>query len=121
MVDDVREVLKRRDLTEVPNTPEHILGVMSLRGTMLTVIDLGRRLGLAPAVGDDRTRIIVVSSGEEDVGLLVDRVTGVLKVMADAIKPPPENIEQGAEYLRGIVRKDDRLVILLDLAKAVGV
>lgn len=120
MVDEVREVLKRRELTEVPNTPEHILGVMSLRGTMLTVIDLGRRLGLAPAVQDERTRIIVVSSDEEDVGLLVDRVTGVLKVLADAIKPPPENVEQGAEFLRGIVRKDDRLVILLDLVKAVG-
>jgi purine-binding chemotaxis protein CheW len=121
MVNDVREVLKLRDLTAVPNTPEYILGVMSLRGTMLTVIDLGRRLGLAPGVRDDRARIVVVGTDEEDVGLMVDRVTGVLKIMPEGIKPPPENVEQGAEYLRGIVRKDDRLVILLDLAKAVGV
>jgi purine-binding chemotaxis protein CheW len=120
MVDDVREVLKLRDLTDVPNTPEYILGVTSLRGTMLTVIDLGLRLGLAPGVRDERARIIVASTDEEDVGLLVDRVTGVLKIMAEAIKPPPENVEQGAEFLRGIVRKEDRLVILLDLAKAVG-
>ena len=120
MVDEVREVLKLRDLTEVPNTPEYILGVASLRGTMLTVIDLGRRLGLAPGVRDERARIIVASPDEEDVGLLVDRVTGVLKIRDDEIKPPPENVEQGAEFLRGIVRKDDRLVILLDLAKAVG-
>lgn len=120
MVDDVREVLKLRELTDVPNTPEYILGVTSLRGTMLTVIDLGRRLGLAPGVRDERTRIIVTSPDEEDVGLLVDRVTGVLKIMDEAIKPPPENVEQGVEFLRGIVRKDDRLVILLDLAKAVG-
>src|SRR5512147_3059663 len=120
MVDDVREVLKLRELTDVPNTPEYILGVTSLRGTMLTVIDLGRRLGLAPGVRDERARIIVASPDEEDVGLLVDRVTGVLKIMAEAIKPPPENVEQGAEFLRGIIRKDDRLVILLDLAKAVG-
>jgi purine-binding chemotaxis protein CheW len=121
MVDDVREVLKLRDLTSIPNTPEYILGVMSLRGTMLTVIDLGRRLGLAPGVRDERARIVVVGTDEEDVGLMVDRVTGVLKIMPEGIKPPPENVEQGAEYLRGIVRKDDRLVILLDLAKAVGV
>jgi purine-binding chemotaxis protein CheW len=120
MVDDVREVLKLRDLTSIPNTPEYILGVMSLRGTMLTVIDLGRRLGLAPGVRDERARIVVVGTDEEDVGLMVDRVTGVLKIMPEGIKPPPENVEQGAEYLRGIVRKDDRLVILLDLAKAVG-
>ena len=120
-VNDVREVLKLRDLTAIPNTPEYILGVMSLRGTMLTVVDLGRRLGLSPGVRDDRARIVVVSTDEEDVGLMVDRVTGVLKIMPEGIKPPPENVEQGAEYLRGIVRKDDRLVILLDLAKAVGV
>jgi len=121
MVNDVREVLKLRDLTAIPNTPEYILGVMSLRGTMLTVVDLGRRLGLSPGVRDDRARIVVVSTDEEDVGLMVDRVTGVLKILPEGIKPPPENVEQGAEYLRGIVRKDDRLVILLDLAKAVGV
>ena len=120
-VNDVREVLKLRDLTGVPNTPEYIVGVMSLRGTMLTVVDLGRRLGLSPGVRDDRARIVVVSTDEEDVGLLVDRVTGVLKILPEEIKPPPENVEQGAEYLRGIIRKDDRLVILLDLAKAVGV
>ncbi len=121
LVDDVREVLKIRELTAVPNTPEYILGVTSLRGTMLTVIDLGRRLGLTPCARDDRARIVVVSPDDEDVGLLVDRVTGVLKIMPEGIKPPPENVEQGAEYLRGIVRKDDRLVILLDLTKAVGV
>ena len=120
-VNDVREVLKLRDLTAIPNTPEYILGVMSLRGTMLTVVDLGRRLGLSPGVRDDRARIVVVSTDEEEVGLMVDRVTGVLKILPEGIKPPPENVEQGAEYLRGIIRKDDRLVILLDLAKAVGV
>jgi purine-binding chemotaxis protein CheW len=120
LVDDVREVLKLRELTAVPNTPEYILGVTSLRGTMLTVIDLGRRLGLSPCVRGDRARIVVVSPDDEDVGLMVDRVTGVLKIMPEGIKPPPENVEQGAEYLRGIVRKDERLVILLDLAKAVG-
>jgi purine-binding chemotaxis protein CheW len=121
LVDDVREVLKIRELTAVPNTPEYILGVISLRGTMLTVIDLGKRLNLTPGARDDRARIIVVSPDDEDVGLLVDRVTGVLKIMPEGIKPPPENVERGAEYLRGIVRKDDRLVILLDLTKAVGV
>jgi chemotaxis signal transduction protein len=55
------------------------------------------------------------------VGLLVDRVTGVFRVLPDEIKPPPENIEQGSEFLSGIVRKKDKLYILLDLEKAVGV
>ncbi len=119
-VDDVREVLKIRELTLVPNAPDYILGVMSLRGAMLPVIDLCRRLGITQAPRDEKTRILVVSPDEEDVGLMVDRVSGVLRVMPDAIKPVPENIEHGAEFLRGIVRKEDRLYILLDLLKAVG-
>ncbi len=120
-VDDVREVLNLRDLTPVPNTPGYVLGVTSLRGAMLPVVDLCKRLGLTPGVRDDKSRIIVVNPDEEDVGLIVDRVTGVLRIMPDAVKPAPENVEQGAEFLRGIVRRDDKLYILLDLQKAVGI
>jgi purine-binding chemotaxis protein CheW len=116
----VREVLKLVPLTIVPNTPDYILGVTSLRGTMLPIIDLCKRFGITPSARDEKTRIVVVNSNEEDAGLMADRVTGVLKIMPDAIKPTPENIEHGAEYLRGIVRKDDKLYILLDLEKAVG-
>jgi purine-binding chemotaxis protein CheW len=119
-VKDVREVLTMRDLTLVPNAPSYMLGVTSLRGAMLPVIDLCKRLGLAPGLRDEKSRIIVVSPDEEDVGLIVDRVTGVVRTMPDTIKPTPENIEQGGEFLRGIVRKDDTLYILLDLDKAVG-
>jgi purine-binding chemotaxis protein CheW len=120
LVEDVREVLKTRELTPVPNTPEYILGVTALRGVMLPVIDLCKRLGLAPGVRDEKSRIIVVNPGEEEVGLLVDRVIGVLRIMPDAVKPAPDNVEQGAEFLRGIVRRDDKLYILLDLEKAAG-
>jgi purine-binding chemotaxis protein CheW len=121
LVADVREVLKNYQLTIVPNTPDYILGVMSLRGTMLPIIDLCKRFGLAPGAKDEKSRIVVTSSAEEEAGLLVDRVTGVFRILPDEIKPVPENIEQGAEFLRGIVRTDDRLYILLDLEKALGV
>lgn len=121
LVADVREVLKMFQLTNVPNTPDYILGVMSLRGTMLPIIDLCRRFGLPAGVQDQKSRIIVVSSADEELGLLVDRVTGVFSILPDEIKPAPENIEQGAEFLRGIVRQGERLFILLDLEKAVGV
>ena len=120
MVKDVREVLKLFYLTAVPNAPDYILGVMSLRGTMLPIIDLGRRLGISAHARDDKSRIIVVSTGDEEVGLMVDRVSGVIRIPPDGVKPTPENIEQGAEFLRGIARKDDRLYILLDLEKAAG-
>jgi purine-binding chemotaxis protein CheW len=121
LVADVREVLKNYHLTTVPNTPDYILGVMSLRGAMMPVIDLCKRFGLAPRTNDEKSRIVVVSSADEEVGLLVDQVTGVFRVLPNEIKPVPENLEQGAEFLRGIVRTADRLHILLDLGKALGV
>lgn len=119
-VNEVHEVLKTRELTPVPNTPDYLLGITSLRGTMLPVIDLCKRLNIAPGVRDEKSRIIVVGLGDEDAGLIVDRVTGVLRVMQDAVRPSPDHIEQGAEFLRGIVRKNDKLYIVLDLEKTVG-
>ncbi len=121
LVADVREVLKIGQLTNVPNTPDYILGIMSLRGTMLPIIDLCKRFDLAPAANNEKSRIIVASSADEEAGLLVDQVTGVFRILPDKIKPVPENIEQGAEFLRGIVRTTDRLYILLDLEKALGI
>jgi len=119
-VDDVREVLKSRELTIVPNSPPHVLGVTSIRGRVLPVIDLGRRLGLPPAVRDEKARIIIISPDDEDAGIMVDRVTGVVRISPDAIRPAPETVEQGAEFLKGIARKGERLYILLDLNKAAG-
>lgn len=121
LVADVREVLKSYHLTIVPNSPDYILGVMTLRGTVLPVIDLCKRFGLAQATKDEKSRIVVASSADEEAGLLVDRVTGVFRILPEEVKPVPENIEQGAEFLRGIVRTADRLYILLDLEKVVGV
>jgi purine-binding chemotaxis protein CheW len=118
-VKDVREVLRVRTLTPVPNAPAHILGVTSLRGAVLPVIELSTRLGLTPQQRNEKSRIVVVGTEEEDVGLVVDRVTGVLRIMPDMIKPAPEHIVQGAAYLAGIARREDKLFILLDLAKVV--
>jgi purine-binding chemotaxis protein CheW len=119
-VEEVREVLKVRDLTHVPNAPGYVLGITSLRGKMLPVMDLGTRLGLTRAERDEKARIIVVNPDEESVGLMVDRVTGVIRILPEAIKPAPENVEQGTEFLRGIVRHGDKLYIVLDLKKTAG-
>jgi len=118
MVADVQEVLKIRELTRVPNAPDFILGVTSLRGTILPVIDLCTRLGLKPAERNEKARIIVISTDDEDVGLIVDRVNSVIRVLPQEIKPAPEHVEQGADLLHGIVRQGDKLYIVLDLHKA---
>ncbi len=119
MVADVREVLKIREFTRVPNAPDYILGITSLRGTMLPVIDLCTRLGLKPTERNEKARIIVISTDDEDVGLIVDRVNSVIRVPPQAIKAAPEHVEQGSDFLRGIVRQGDKLYIVLDLHKAV--
>jgi purine-binding chemotaxis protein CheW len=119
-VEQVNEVLKVWSLTPVPNAPEHILGVSSLRGTMLTIIDLGKRLGLGAAAMNEKSRVVVVTVDDEKVGFIVDRVTGVVKLSPDLVRAVPETVEHGVEFLRGIARKDDRLFILLDLDKAAG-
>jgi purine-binding chemotaxis protein CheW len=113
----VREVLKIRELTRVPNAPDYVQGITSLRGTMLPVIDLCTRLGLKPAERNEKARIIVVSTDDEDVGLIVDRVNGVIRALPESIKPAPEHVEEGADFLRGIVRQGDTLHIILDLRK----
>jgi purine-binding chemotaxis protein CheW len=122
-VDQVREILTPKEITPVPHTADHLLGVCSLRGIVMPVIDLNRRLGLAASERDERSRIIVVSLGPDDqVGLFVDRVRGVVRFPPSLVRPAPETVSQGAgaEYLKGIARKDDRLYILLDVEKSVG-
>lgn len=122
-VDRVREVLTPKEITPVPHTADYLVGVCSLRGTVMPVVDLNRRLGLAASTRDEKSRIIVVSLGQDDlVGLFVDRVRGVVRFMPSAVRPAPETVVQdaGAEFLKGIARKDDRLYILLDVEKAIG-
>lgn len=122
-VDRVREVLTPREITPVPHMPNYLLGVCSLRGTVMPIIDLNLRLGLSASVRDEKSRIIVVGLGQDDrVGLFVDRVRGVVRFAPSSVQPAPETVEQGAgaEFLKGIARKNDRLYILLDVEKAGG-
>jgi purine-binding chemotaxis protein CheW len=122
-VDRVREVLTPKEITPVPHTADYLVGVCSLRGRVMPVVDLNRRLGLAESARDEKSRIIVVSLGQDDqVGLFVDRVRGVVRFLSSAVRPAPETVTQGAgsEFLKGIARKDDQLYILLDVEKAIG-
>jgi purine-binding chemotaxis protein CheW len=122
LVEQVREVIKLWEITSVPNAPDYVLGVISLRGKVLPVVDLCKRLGLPPGVKDEKSRIIVVSLDDEETGLIVERVTGVVRLSPDDIRPAPDTIAKGAgaEFLRGIARKNEKLYILLDIEKAVG-
>jgi purine-binding chemotaxis protein CheW len=113
----IREIIKVRAATEVPRAPNFVLGVISVRGRVLPVIDLRLRLRLAPSPSPPRApRILVVSKEDEQLGLQVDEVRHVVRLSDEEIEPPPPMLGGAeADFVAGIGRPQDRLVILLHL------
>jgi purine-binding chemotaxis protein CheW len=114
----VREVIKAPPITEVPRAPAHVLGVVTVRGEVVAVVDPRRRLGLPPgALSEGEGRVVIVDAGEGGCGLLVDRVASVVRLPPGSIEPCPHGIAgQRAELLAGIGRAGERLFTVLDVA-----
>jgi purine-binding chemotaxis protein CheW len=118
-VAQVREVIRVGEITRVPQAPPHVRGVTNLRGRILPVVDLRTRLGLPAAEPTPLARILVVELGDRVLGLLVDAVLQVAKVPLDVITAPPDEVRTAdADYLSGVARWSGRLIILLELDKA---
>jgi purine-binding chemotaxis protein CheW len=117
-VRQVQEIRRLSEITAVPRAPEFIRGVINLRGRILPVLDLKRKLGLGEVEAGRATRIVVVRLGERLLGLLVDGASQVLKVPVSRIEPPPEEVlEKGGDYIRGVAKLEDRLIIVVDLGR----
>jgi len=115
----VREVGNVLPVTRLPNTPEYVDGVLDLRGEVLPVIDLRRRLGLPTKVADLDTRVMVLDLGDDHAAaLVVDGVEQVITVAeASVTAPDPQLILPGQDYVAGVARSDDHLVVLMDLKR----
>lgn len=114
----VKEIILLEGVTKVPQMPDFIEGIINLRGTVIPVIDLRKRFGLPCPEPDDHTRIVVTRMEDRIVGLIVDSVSQVMKIPQANIQPPPDTIAGLAgEYLTGVGKVDDRLIILLDIVK----
>lgn len=112
----VQEITKPGEMTRVPRAPEHVKGILNLRGQILTVIDLGVKLGLSPTPISDDSRNIIVKSDNECIGLLVDRVDDVILAEREKIEAPPANVKEVAgKFLIGVFKTDDKLVGILDV------
>ncbi len=112
----IQEIQRARGITRVPHAPPPVRGIANLRGKVLVVVDLRLRLGLPPAVADERSRILVVSSRQRSLGLLVDAAHQVLGLLPSRIEPPPADLmDERSAYLAGVVQLDDSLVIALDI------
>ncbi len=113
----VREILKAPPIIEVPRAPPHILGVTMVRGQVIAVYDLRRRLGLPPAKAGPGARVVVCDAGNGPVGLLVDGVSQVLRLQPSALESRPEGIAGvDSEFIAGVGRGDKRFFALLDAA-----
>lgn len=114
----VREIIRLQEITRVPRTPAFVEGVINLRGKVIPVIDLRKRFGLPAGEEDKENRIVVVDIGGHDIGVIVDAVTEVLRIDSDWVEPPSSVITSAdSEYLLGIAKLEDRLIILLDLER----
>jgi len=121
-IHQVKEIVLLTSITPIPHAPKFIEGVVSLRGQILAVMDLAKRLELSSQPRSEKTRIIVVEVENNTVGMIVDEVTEVLRLPIDKIEKPPQIIESEVEqkYIKGVGKLDDRLLILIDLVNVLS-
>lgn len=115
-ISSVQEIIKIQDITRVPKAPGFVEGVINLRGKIVPIVDLRRRFELGQTERTKDTRVIVVETSGNIVGFIVDLVTEILRFSSDSLEPPPP-IFSGidAEYIKGVAKVDERLIVLLDI------
>lgn len=116
-ISQVREIVRLVQITYLPRAPEFIEGVVNLRGQVLAIIDLAKRLGVPSKPRGETTRIIVVELEQNTVGMIVDSVSEVLRLSSESVDAVPAllNTEVPEHFIRGVGKLKDRLLVLLDL------
>ena len=111
----VQEINKLMEMTEVPQAPDYVMGIINLRGQIVTVVDLGKKLGLTSTELSDTSRNIIVNSKNEHVGLMVSSISDVVEAEWDKVEKPPANIGgvQGA-FFKGVYKTKEALIGILD-------
>jgi len=118
----VQEIRRVTEITQVPRAPDFIKGVINLRGRIIPVIDLKKKLGLGEVIVGKVSRIVVVTLKGRLLGLLVDGASQVLKVPVSLVEPAPEEVlQKGGDYLRGVAKLEKRLIILVDLETVLAI
>lgn len=114
----VQEVLRYTEIAPVPGAPDYVLGIINLRGNVVTVIDTRSRFGLPPSDITDNTRIVIIESDEQVVGILVDSVAEVVYLRSSEIDSAPNvGTEESAKFIQGVSNRSGQLLILVDLNK----
>ena len=114
----VREVLRYTEIAPVPGAPDYVLGIINLRGNVVPVIDARSRFGLMEGEVTDNTRIIVIESERQVIGILVDSVAEVVYLRSSEIDTTPSvGTDESAKFIQGVSNRDGKLLILVDLNK----
>ena len=114
----VQEVLRVAEITPVPGAPDYVLGIINLRGNVVTVIDARKRMGLPPPMRDESSSIAIIEVHHQVVGILVDSVAEVVDLRPSEIDSAPNvGNEEASRYIQGVASRDGELLILLDLNK----
>ncbi len=118
----VKEIVRLPEITPVPDTPEFVEGVINLRGKIVPVIDMRKRLGAASIDYGRASRVLILELGGKIVGLIVDSASEILKISEEAVEPPPELVSSiGGDYITGVGKLNDKLIVMLDLTKLMSV
>ncbi len=113
---NIQEINKHTDITKVPQASDFIEGILNLRGRIVTIINLGRKLGLDPVSKHKDNRNIIVNSDDEHIGLLIDSISDVVLAKADDIEPAPSNIGSiKGKYFQGVLKTEKQLIGILDI------
>lgn len=114
----VQEIIKESAVTSIPDSPDFIEGVINLRGNIIPIIDLHKRLNLAAGKREtkDKAWTLILNVGGRTTGFMVDRVTRVIKVAQNAIQPPPDMVASAlkSQYISGICKLDEQIMAILD-------
>ena len=114
----VQEVLRMTEIAPVPGAPHYVLGIINLRGNVVTVIDTRRRFGLSDVEHDDETRIVIVEANNNVVGILVDSVAEVVDLKVSEIETAPNvGNDESSKYIQGVSSRENELLILVDVNK----
>ena len=119
---NVQEINKLMEMTKVPQAPDYVTGILNLRGQIVTIIDLGQKLGLGMAEISAESRNIIINAPGEHVGLLVTRISDVVMADPDKIEPPPANMKgiQG-DFFTGVYKTENKLIGILDVKEVLRI
>lgn len=114
----VQEVLRYTEIAPVPGAPDYVLGIINLRGNVVTVIDTRLRFGLEPSEVTDSTRIMIIEAEQQVIGIMVDSVAEVVYLKQSEVETAPNvGNEETAKFIQGVCNKNNELLILVELNK----